>query len=66
MSFDSELAAMLSQSWSNNACCGYAIMAMENCGFSSENIQRVMAELHEVFDCRDLEEAEVHYQKSAY
>ncbi len=66
MSFDSELAAMLNQSWSNDACCGYAMKAMENCGVSPENIQRVMAELHEVFDCCDLEEVEVYYQNSAY
>ena len=33
MNYDPELAALLSQPWSNNACRGYVIYAMENCGF---------------------------------
>lgn len=66
MNFDSELAAMLSEPWSNGACRGYVIMAMENCGFSDKDIRHVMAELYELFDFKTLEEAEVHYQKSPY
>ena len=45
---------------------GYAIYAMENCGFSPEDIRRVVAELYEVFDCRGLEEAEAHFLDSPY
>ena len=45
---------------------GYAIYAMENCGFSAEDIRRVVAELYEVFDCRGLEEAEAHFLDSPY
>ncbi len=66
MSFDPELAAMLSEPWSNGACRGYIIMAMENCGFSDKDIRHVMAELYELFDFKTLEEAEAHYQKSFY
>lgn len=29
-----ELAALLSQTWSNNACRGYVIYVMEHCGFA--------------------------------
>lgn len=47
-------------------CRGYAIYAMENCGFSPEDIRRVVAELYEVFDCRGLEEAEAHFLDSPY
>ena len=47
MNYDPELAALLSQPWSNNACRGYVIYAMENCGFSSQDIRRVVAELYE-------------------
>ena len=43
MNYDPELAALLSQPWSNGACRGYVIMAMENCDFSGEDICRVMA-----------------------
>ena len=45
MDYDPMLAAMLSQPWSNNACRGYVIYAMENCGFSPNDIRRVLAEL---------------------
>ena len=50
MNCNPELAALLSQPWSNNACRGYVIYAMEHCGFSPGDIRRVVAELHEVFD----------------
>ena len=63
---DKELQALLYQQWSNGACRGYVIYAMENCGFSSEDIKRVVGELHYVFDMRGIEEAEQHYQNSPY
>lgn len=61
---DPALSAMMAEPWSNGACRGYVIMAMENCGFSSDDIRRMMAELHELFDFVSLEEAEAHYQKA--
>ena len=66
MQYDPELASLLSQGWSNGACRGYIILAMENCGFKPADIRRVVAELHEVFDFKTLEEAEEHYQNSPY
>lgn len=63
---DKELQALLYQQWSNGACRGYVIYAMENCGFSPEDIKRVVGELHYVFDMRGIEEAEQHYQNSSY
>ena len=65
-SYDPMLAAMLSQPWSNNACRGYVIYAMENCGFSPNDIRRVVAELYEVFDFCSLEEAQQHFEESPY
>ena len=55
MKYDPVLAAMLAEPWSNNACRGYVIYAMENCGFSSEDIRRVVGELHYIFDFKTLE-----------
>ena len=55
MDYDPMLAAMLSQPWSNNACRGYVIYAMENCGFSPNDIRRVVAELYEVFDIHSVQ-----------
>ena len=43
--------------WSNDACRGYVIMAMQDCGFSSKDIQRVLTQLYEVFDFYTLEQA---------
>lgn len=63
---DNELQALLHQQWSNGACRGYVIWAMENCDFSPDDIKRVVSELHYVFDIHSLEEAEQHYQNSSY
>ena len=61
MNYDpAELEALLSQPWSNGACRGYVIMAMENCGFSSDDIRRMMAELHELFDFVSLDLSLIH------
>jgi len=60
------LDMMSAQGWSNGACRGYIILAMENCDFSPEDIKRVVSELHYVFDMRSIEEAEQHYQNSPY
>ena len=66
MNYDPELAALLSQPWSNDACRGYVIYAMENCGFPPQDIRRVVAELYEVFDTCSLEEAQQHFEESPY
>ena len=66
MDYDPMLSAMLSQPWGNNACRGYVIYAMENCGFSPNDIRRVVTELYEVFDFRSLEEAQQHFEESPY
>ena len=66
MGFDPELAALLSQPWSEGACRGYVISAMERCGFQAAAIGRVLAELREVFDFTTMEEAQAIYERSPY
>ncbi len=66
MEKDMVLDAMLVGRWSNGACRGYVIWAMENCGFTPDDIQRVVSELHYVFDMKSLEEAEQNYQNGPY
>ena len=66
MNYDPELAALLSQTWSNDACRGYVIAAMERCGFKPSDIEQVMVELYEVFDYTTLQEAEAYYERSPY
>ncbi len=63
---DKELQSLLFQQWTNGACRGYVIWAMENCDFSPDDIKRVVSELHYVFDICGIEEAEAHYQNSPY
>ena len=66
MNYDPELAALLSQPLSNDACRGYTIAAMERCGFKPSDIEQVMVELYEVFDYTTLQEAEAYYERSPY
>ena len=67
MNYDpAELAALLSEPWSNGACRGYVIMAMQDCGFSHEDIRRVVRQLYEVFDFHTINEAEQKYYRGDY
>ena len=66
MNCDPGMETLLAESWSNNACRGYVIYAMEHCGFAPSDIQRVVAELHVVFDFCGLEEAQQHFENSPY
>ena len=52
----------MNEEWSNNACCGYVIKAMENCGFKPKDIRQVLTELYEVFDFCAVEEAAHYYE----
>lgn len=61
-----EIQAMAADTWSNDACRGYVIWAMENCGFKPKEIKQVVAELYMVFDFKTIEEAVEHYNKSLY
>lgn len=66
MGKDTTLDMMLAKRWSNGACRGYVIWAMENCGFTPDDIQRVVSELYYVFDFKSIEEADEHYRNSPY
>lgn len=57
-----EIQDMLTDRWSNNACRGYVIKAMENCGFKSKDISQVLTKLYEVFDFCAVEEAASYYE----
>lgn len=38
----SSIPGLEPDAWSNDACRGYVIMAMQDCGFSHEDIRRVV------------------------
>lgn len=44
--------------WTNNACYGYCVQAMENAGFSRKDIIHMVHHLHSAFDEMTVEEAE--------
>ena len=48
--------------WTNDACYGYIIMAMEDEGFDEKSIRNILRRLHDVFDQVSPEEAEKHYK----
>ena len=52
--------------WSNDACRGYVIMAMQDCGFTHKDISRVVNQLYGVFDLYTLNEAEQKYYNGEY
>ena len=52
--------------WSNDACRGYVIMAMEDCGFSKKEIRRVVGQLYEVFDLNSVQDAKEKFYYSPY
>ena len=53
--------ANVTEIWSNNACIGYCIIAMENAGFDQKQIQAVVDKFGEAFDWTTLNEAERKY-----
>ena len=61
-----ELAEMLSENtsiWTNEACLGYCIRAMENAGFDEEHIKSAVRGMRQAFDELTEEEAEVVWRK---
>lgn len=52
--------------WSNAACRGYTLMAMQRTGLDNESIRKVMRELTECFDDTAVKEAEQHYFNSSF
>ena len=49
--------------WSNEACYGYVVEAMENAGYSTEKILDILHYLHSAFEFMSVEEAEERYRK---
>ena len=52
--------------WSNNACLGYAIKALESLNYSGDEIQQIIRAIHSTFDLTSVEEAKKIYKKSPY
>ena len=57
---------LLCEPWSNAACLGYVIMALENLDYRDEKIWQVISEMKELFDWVSLEDAQEHYGEGPY
>lgn len=44
--------------WTNEACYGYCIEALENAGYAREQIDEILHHLHNAFDSMGVEDAE--------
>ena len=57
------LAQMIEGPWNNDACKGYAIMAMERTGLDAETIGKVSATMTDCFDDTSVDAAGRYYVK---
>ena len=57
---------MVCEPWSNTACMGYVIMALENLEYKDAKIWQVIAEMKELFDWMSVEDAHAHYYEGSY
>ncbi|KGX85200.1 hypothetical protein [Pontibacillus litoralis] len=55
-----------SEDWSNDACLGYAMLGMENMGYSERQIQELLRAIKSEFDWKSVEEAKCAYKDSSY
>jgi hypothetical protein len=60
------IQSLFSERWTNGACLGYAIKAMENADFPPDDIRLVALEMRELFDRVSTTEANKHYCNSPY
>jgi Holliday junction resolvasome RuvABC DNA-binding subunit len=51
----------LIEPWTNAACLGYVISALENLGYKHDQIHLVTAEMRELFDWVSVDEAKDYY-----
>ena len=56
----------ITEQWSNAACMGYAIEAMESIGLTEEQIQTIVDKMLVLMDFKTLEEAAKIYNRSPY
>ena len=54
-------ALALNGAWSNAACTGYCLLAMQRAGLDKKTIEKVLHELHWAFDDTSVEQAEKIY-----
>ena len=67
MTFDPVLSAMMAEQWEQQRLPGICDLCDgELWIFSTEDIRRVVGELHYIFDFKTLEEAKHHYETGSY
>ncbi|WP_278342700.1 hypothetical protein [Parageobacillus thermoglucosidasius] len=52
--------------WSNNACLGYAILGARKLGYQDEEIRKLVRAINSEFDWKSISEAKEVYEKSPF
>ncbi len=60
------LKDLLSEQWSNNACLGYLLSALEDLGYSGKAIQDIVLTTQSEFNSMTTKEAADYYCRSRY
>ena len=53
--------SILIEPWTNAACLGYTIAALENLDYKHDQIEQITAEMRELFDWVSVDEAKAYY-----
>lgn len=61
-----EFLSQVTEIWSNDACLGYVILALEELEYPPDQIQEVVNAVRAGFDWTSVDDAARHYQNSAY
>ena len=51
------LRRLCDEQWSNDACCGYIILACENLGYPEDQIRVLLNSTDDMFDIKTIEQA---------
>ena len=57
---------LLEDRWCNQACLGYCILAAEAVEIDSATVQKILSELHQIFDMVSVNDAKDYYQQSRF
>ena len=60
---DNILSYLCDEKWSNNACCGYVLMACKALGYSDEQKRELLSAVNDAFGNYTVSEAEQKYSQ---
>lgn len=55
---------LLSEEWSNAACCGYVILACNELGYSEQRVHDILSAMYDKFESYSVKQAKEKYMRS--